>query len=324
MIIDAHMHVNHRNFSLKDIIKYLDKNRIDCCWLLTWEEISPKGHYANLCIDDVYDAYLRYPSRIIPMYAPDPHRSDAPQLLRTWHQKGIRGCAELKATLNWQSEKVKTLLAEVSKLDIPILFHMEESKKVFHFLPSDDSLNIFFVKLFRTDKLMGINKRIFNFLAKYYPALNEWKRQRVLDFPGYMLDFASLEATLIEFPNLNFIAHGPMFWKFISANGPENSYPKGPIRQEGISVDLLRKYSNLYADISSTSGYNALRRDRKFICNFLDEFDHKILFGSDNILLNQISYLNSLGLSKTTLNKIFYENASLLLDKPNLDGRRGE
>ena len=30
-VIDSHMHVNFAGFSLGDVIKYLDMNRIDCC-----------------------------------------------------------------------------------------------------------------------------------------------------------------------------------------------------------------------------------------------------------------------------------------------------
>lgn len=86
--VDSHMHVNFNGMSLKDIIKYLDKERIDLCWLLTWEEINPGNWvYRHLPIETVYEAYLKCPSRIIPFYAPDPHKKQASSQLENWCSK---------------------------------------------------------------------------------------------------------------------------------------------------------------------------------------------------------------------------------------------
>lgn len=38
-MVDSHMHVNFNGLSTKDIIKYLNHEKIDICWLLTWEEV---------------------------------------------------------------------------------------------------------------------------------------------------------------------------------------------------------------------------------------------------------------------------------------------
>jgi predicted TIM-barrel fold metal-dependent hydrolase len=315
MIIDAHVHINYNDITINNIIKYLDNNKIEGCWLLTWEELFPKQYYINLSIEDVYDAYLQYPSRIIPMYAPDPNRPNAPELLEHWVHKGICGCAELKVTLNWQSKKVRDLLSKVSTLRIPLVFHMEQSYRYFTFLPSDKPSNVFFVRFFKSDRLFGINKKLSNFLMKYYPPFEHWKNQRTFFFPGYMLDFVSLESALTDFPCIDFIAHGQLFWKHISSDVPPDFYPTGPVKREGLVIDLLRNYPNLYADISGTSGSNALHRDLRFTKKFLSEFSHKILFGTDNAELNQISFLKSLSLSQYNLNRIFYDNASHLLNK---------
>ncbi len=44
---------------------------------------------------------------------------------------------------------------------------------------------------------------------------------------------------------------------------------------------LLRTFPNLYADLSAMSGYNAITRDRDFGVRFLNEFQDKLLFGTD-------------------------------------------
>jgi hypothetical protein len=98
MKIDIHMHVNHNGVTPTGLIKYLDENNLDICWLLTWDEaVRSRWPQSNLSVEDVYDTYQRYPSRIIPMYAPDPSRENAVELLHYWHGLGIKGCAELKA-----------------------------------------------------------------------------------------------------------------------------------------------------------------------------------------------------------------------------------
>jgi predicted TIM-barrel fold metal-dependent hydrolase len=315
MKIDAHLHVNFRNYSAKDIIDYLDKNQFDCCWLMTWEEISPaKWHYEHLSIDDVYKTYLRYPSRIIPMYAPDPHRVDASEKLTYWYGKGIRGCAELKATLSWQSKKVRNLLSTVSILRLPLVFHMQESNKFLAPLESDNSISVLIAKLMRTDRLLGITKRILNVVADYYSPLGKWRNRRGNWFPGYMMDFASLANALNDYPNINFIGHGPLFWKHISADATTGGpiYPKGPVKEGGITCKFLRGFPNLYADISGVSGFNALNRDYDFAKSFLQEFKHKLLFGTDNTLGHE-KLLESFNLPVEMGKKIYGENAATLI-----------
>ena len=139
MFIDSHMHVNFRGYSTDDIIAYMDRNGIDKCWLLTWEEMnSSNPDYMHLSVEEVFESYERHPSRIVPMYAPDPNRSDATERLRTWYEKGVRGCGELKVSLNWDSVKLDPLLSCVAELGIPIVFHLQDSTEFF--IPSSNSL----------------------------------------------------------------------------------------------------------------------------------------------------------------------------------------
>lgn len=58
-------------------------------------------------------------------------------------------------------------------------------------------------------------------------------------------------------------------------------YPNYPIEKEGVVPKLMRKYDNLYGDLSAGSGCNALSRDREYAIKFLNEFQDKLMFGTD-------------------------------------------
>lgn len=315
MKIDAHMHVNFNEWGLNDIITYLDKNQFDYCWLMTWEEVDPGWwRYDDLCIADVFRAYKKYPSRIVPMYAPDPNRPDAADQMRRWYEKGIRGCAELKSTVNWGSSNVTRLLSAVAELEMPVVFHMERSREVIHVKEVNNSLEHIILKLMHTNRLFGLSRKVFNIFSNYYQPLAHWKEKRTLSFPGYMLDFASLEARLQEFPEIPFIGHGPLFWQHISGkvSPDETMYPKGPVVEGGVTCRLLRTYPNLYADLSAGSGLNALTRDPGFTRKFIDEFAHKIIFGSDNTE-EHVDVLSNIDVSSEKLDMIYGENAAKIV-----------
>jgi hypothetical protein len=100
-----------------------------------------------------------------------------------------------------------------------------------------------------------------------------------------------LERALKTCPDTVFIGHGPTFWAEISAEVPagnRSGYPKGPIRTGGAVPRLLRQYANLWADTSAGSGHNALTRDPAFGLAFLDEFQDKLIFGTDSCLRSDL------------------------------------
>lgn len=93
-----------------------------------------------------------------------------------------------------------------------------------------------------------------------------------------------LERLLQRAPGTIIIGHGPGFWADIDAkltNEDKSSYPKGAVVEEGSVARLLRSYPNLYADISAGSGYNALTRDEAYGVRFLNEFQDRLMFGTD-------------------------------------------
>jgi predicted TIM-barrel fold metal-dependent hydrolase len=115
------------------------------------------------------------------------------------------------------------------------------------------------------------------------------------DDPG----LPQLEHTLQRFPDLILVGHGPVFWSEIGrletpadrktvfrpdgrqVGGCLERRPSGPIKEEGVVPKLLRRYANLYGDLSDPSPWNALARDEDYGPRFLAEFQDRLLFGTD-------------------------------------------
>ncbi|HCG76392.1 TPA: hypothetical protein DEW49_00590 [bacterium] len=99
-----------------------------------------------------------------------------------------------------------------------------------------------------------------------------------------------LEKVLKELPDTIFIGHAMAFWSEITSEVDEETrggYPKGPVKSPGRVPELLKKYPNLYGDLSAGSGFNAISRDSEFGYRFLEEFRDKLLFGTDICHINQ-------------------------------------
>ena len=104
-----------------------------------------------------------------------------------------------------------------------------------------------------------------------------------------------LEHTLQQFPNLKFIAHGPVFWCEISsrprraaakpvfrANGLQYgtpSYHHEKIQSPGMVQELMHSFPNLYGELSDA--YHQLKYDEDFAIDFLIEFQDRLMFGTD-------------------------------------------
>ena len=144
----------------------------------------------------------------------------------------------------------------------------------------------------------------------------------IYDEPG----LPGLAETLQRFPGMKIFAHSQTFWAEIGTlTHPHEraGYPKGKVI-EGVVPKLLRKYDNLYGDLSAGSGCNALTRDEEFAVKFLNEFQDKLMFGIDICsapgephhvgLINFLKKLLAEGkISQTVFNKIAKENAVRLL-----------
>lgn len=136
-----------------------------------------------------------------------------------------------------------------------------------------------------------------------------------------------LEKTLQDFPGLRLLGHSQAFWAHISADiTPDKwgGYPHGKVTP-GRVVELMRRYPNLLGDLSAGSGCNALSRDPEFACQFLEEFQDRLFFGTDvcrpcngrDVLINLKHFLEELlrnkGLSRQVFDKITAHNARRLL-----------
>jgi len=141
------------------------------------------------------------------------------------------------------------------------------------------------------------------------------------DDPG----LPQLEYCLQTFPRLKILGHGPAFWAEIAElKEPlsKNAYPNYPVEKEGAVPRLLRKYDNMYADLSAGSGFNAFSRDPEYAVKFINEFQDKLFYGTDICSFKQnipmpgfLLDLKSKGkISKTVFDKVARENAIALLD----------
>jgi len=153
----------------------------------------------------------------------------------------------------------------------------------------------------------------------------------VWDEPGAPRMQRLLEAA----PGATIIGHGPGFWAEIS--GPltvldKFIYPVGKVKNEGSLPRLLRSFPNLYADISANSGHNALTRDPEYGLRFLEEFQDRIVFGTDVCYEGPADRMPHLGmlrdlaatkrLSKAAFDKVAGGNAQRLLGLARGSGKR--
>jgi len=137
-----------------------------------------------------------------------------------------------------------------------------------------------------------------------------------------------LERLLQQVPGTTFIGHATGFWAEVDGSitsDTKSTYVPGPITKEGSLPKLLRTYAHLFADISAKSGYNAISRDRDFGISFLNEFQDRILFGTDVTIGDErgirphLEYLNGLlnegSIDKTVFDKITSGNALRILKR---------
>jgi uncharacterized protein len=127
----------------------------------------------------------------------------------------------------------------------------------------------------------------------------------------------ALERVLKTFPKVNFVGHGPGFWREISGDAAEDAraYPNGPITPGGKLKKFLGRYPNLYADLSASSGLTAMRRDPRHAKRFLTRYHTQVLYGTDIYWSDHLDFLRGLNLDKSTLANILGRNAAKLTRK---------
>lgn len=134
-----------------------------------------------------------------------------------------------------------------------------------------------------------------------------------------------LEGCLKKFSNLKILGHGQAFWAEIGQlETPRDRavYPSYPIKAEGVVPKLFRRYENLYGDLSALSGFNALSRDVDYAVGFLNEFQDRLMFGTDICRPDQdlplagflIELKDKGKISQAVFDKIARENAIRILE----------
>ena len=313
MLIDSHLHIKP-HMHPDELVRYMDNLNIDQAWLLSWEEDRPAipEFYKPLSINHILEAHKQYPNRFVPFYAADPSREDIDKVFKETLKDPIKGCGELKVTLNWDSPKILSYLEKINERGLPLIFHMEKPNS-FYLPESASFLDKALAKLLNG----GFNGLAKKYIQKWIQSTGILKNKIQINsrhFPGYMLNFHSLESALYQYPNIHFIGHGPHFWNHISWHQkPYLTHQKGKIKKEGITCQLLRKYPNMYADLSGVSAFNALKRDQKFTKPFLEEHHQKLLFGTDNYDLGQQNLIEHMNLPDYKTNDICWKNAQKLI-----------
>jgi predicted TIM-barrel fold metal-dependent hydrolase len=143
------------------------------------------------------------------------------------------------------------------------------------------------------------------------------------DEPG----LPQLERSLGRFSKLIFLGHSQSFWAEmgrLAKPGDRHGYPVGPVVEEGVVPRLMRQYPNLHGDLSANSGCNALKRDPEYAVRFLNEFQDRLLFGTDICapdtpapLVDFLLELRSGGrISEDVFRKVARDNAARLLKLP--------
>ena len=143
----------------------------------------------------------------------------------------------------------------------------------------------------------------------------------LVDEPG----LPGLELSMQRFPELKFFGHSQTFWAemaVLETIGDRNGYPNYPVTKEGALPKLMRKYPNLYGDLSAGSGHNALARDEEYAVNFLNEFQDRLLFGTDicapgtptPLVDFLIKFRTSKRISEEVFQKVARENAVRILE----------
>lgn len=140
------------------------------------------------------------------------------------------------------------------------------------------------------------------------------------------LHLPKIEKLLQDYPNLKLIGHSQPFWMEMGTDVTEenrnNHCPTTKV-EEGRIAYLMRKYPNLYGDLSAGSGSNALMRDEEYAIKFIEEFSDRLMYGCDICAkANDLHYkfdawLNRMvdegKISIENYNKIVRENAIRIL-----------
>ena len=285
MIIDAHNHPDYHGFTTDKILKDMDEQKIDKTWLLTWDvpqseydvilnqPTMPPSSVSGIPLDRILDAGKSAPDRFVLGYAPHPKRPDAIER--------ITSAVELYGIKLAGEYKSRVVFDDPDSLRLLKTFGELNLPVTIHLEYGTD--------------YGGTN----------YPWRDWW----------YGGTIEALDRTLTSCPDTIIIAHGAGWWSHISGDDlyDKDMYPNAPVKAGGLNPKMLAKHPNLYADLSATSGLNAISRDHEFGKQYIIENSDKLLFARDIYDTLLMDHLNTLDLPSEVSDKILYKNALKLV-----------
>lgn len=283
MLIDAHNHPNWHGFNARKILENMDEQGIDQMWLLSWEapedEYSPSYHSVlppmgtGIPLEDVLAVGREAPDRFVLGYMPHPKRPDA--------------IDRLKAAVEIHGIRL------AGELKVRLPFDDPDAVRLYQFC-GEQKLAITIHLDYPIDHGHG-----------NYPRPNWW----------YGGSIEAFERAVVACPQTVFIGHAPGFWAHISGDDKfaKEVCPDGPILPGGRVPEMMRKYPNLWVDLSAGSALKALSRDADHAGRFLREFQDKVLFGRDYFDTRLMDFLVGLELPGEAFAKITHQNAQRLL-----------
>lgn len=284
MIIDIHNHPDWHGHDFDKFIANKDRYNIDVTWLLSWE--SP------------LDEYDPHTTAVIP------DRTEGGPISFTRCLKYVEKAPD-RFVLGYapdprEADAIDKLSFAIETYGVRVYGELKLRMML-------DNLDAIRMYRFCGEKGLPVTVHIdYEFdTGRRYPRPNWW----------YGGGIDAFERAIAACPETTFLGHAPGFWAHISGDDQydKSSYPKGGVIEGGKIIELLRKYPNLYCDMSAGSGHNALSRDLEFTKDFLIEFQDRVLYARDYFDNVHQELLNSLDLPREVLDKIYYKNALKLV-----------
>jgi predicted TIM-barrel fold metal-dependent hydrolase len=293
MIIDAHAHVYAdpkikpspgatTYMSVEQQLDVMDRMGIDVSVILMLNGPECTGEPQS--VFEIQHICNKYPNRFIPFCCIDPRLQNQPKPVT--------------------SERFEFILNQYKQLGYKGIGEM--TARVYW---DDPAL----MRLFEAAEKVG-------FPVTFHTTVADSNDYGLIDELG----FPRFEKVLQSFPNLVFLAHSQAWWAEMSGDiklEEKTGYPKSKVVPGGAVHRLMRKYPQIYGDLSANSGYNSLARDPEHAYKFIDEFQDRLCFGQDfcsvkneRKLLDWLKTALAEGrISKDAYEKITYENIAKIL-----------
>ncbi len=126
-MIDAHLHLTHNGRSVEETLAHIEAIGAEKAVILPIEDGDDEFGWMT---EDVVEAYVQYPDRIIPFCHVDVTREDAVAELKKRAASGIfKGFGEQKQHVRLDDPRLEKVLAICNDLNWPVTWHFQEGEK---------------------------------------------------------------------------------------------------------------------------------------------------------------------------------------------------